>query len=121
MIILVDINECASNPCKNNGVCIDGINAFTCNCKDGYIGLECETGEIHSFSNWNKWNVIVFFCNTVWTYLIIIIADVDECKSNPCNNGGRCVDGVNGYACNCTDGYIGLQCETGVSYALISW
>ena len=46
-------------------------------------------------------------------YLINVIADVNECESNPCNNGGRCVDGVNGYSCNCTDGYVGLECETG--------
>lgn len=42
----------------------------------------------------------------------IIILDVNECESNPCQNGGVCDDGVDGYVCNCTDGYIGLACET---------
>ena len=42
-----------------------------------------------------------------------IILDVDECKSNPCLHGGQCVDGINGYTCNCKDGYLGLRCETG--------
>jgi hypothetical protein len=41
------------------------------------------------------------------------IADVDECKSRPCQHGGTCVDHVNAYTCSCTAGYIGLECEIG--------
>ena len=37
-----NINEC--NPCKNDGNCIDGINDYICNCKDGYTGKNCEVG-----------------------------------------------------------------------------
>ncbi|KAJ8314705.1 hypothetical protein KUTeg_006855 [Tegillarca granosa] len=38
-----DPNECDSNPCLNNGVCIDGINTYTCQCKGGYAGKNCQT------------------------------------------------------------------------------
>ena len=41
---LVEINECSSLPCQNGGVCIDGVVGYTCNCFDGYTGLNCETG-----------------------------------------------------------------------------
>ena len=39
--------------------------------------------------------------------------DVDECGSNPCQNGGTCQDGLNAYQCNCASGYTGKQCERG--------
>ena len=38
--------------------------------------------------------------------------DVDECASSPCQNGGGCTDGVNGYTCDCVQGYTGNSCET---------
>ena len=42
-----------------------------------------------------------------------IFIDIDECASSPCQNGGSCTDQVNGYTCNCVDGYYGSDCETG--------
>ena len=41
--------------------------------------------------------------------------DVDECASSPCQNGGDCTDGVNGYTCVCVGGYTGTNCETSMS------
>ena len=39
------------------------------------------------------------------------VSDVNECASRPCQNGGQCVDGVNGYTCTCVAGYAGINCE----------
>jgi hypothetical protein len=36
----------------------------------------------------------------------------DECTSNPCQNGGTCVDSINSYTCTCASGYSGTLCET---------
>jgi len=44
----IDIDDCASNLCENGGTCIDGINGYTCNCIDGFIGENCQTGELIS-------------------------------------------------------------------------
>ena len=38
--------------------------------------------------------------------------DIDECLSSPCENGGTCTDGVDGYTCSCVAGYTGVSCET---------
>ena len=39
--------------------------------------------------------------------------DIEECNSNPCRNGGTCIDGANSYQCKCADGYAGANCEQG--------
>ena len=36
------IDECASNPCQNAGVCRDRHNMFTCTCAPGYVGSTCQ-------------------------------------------------------------------------------
>ena len=37
--------------------------------------------------------------------------DIDDCSSNPCLNGGSCIDRINAYNCTCSDNYIGKNCE----------
>ena len=38
--------------------------------------------------------------------------NIDECASNPCFHGATCVDQVNGFRCDCIDGWRGNLCET---------
>jgi hypothetical protein len=45
--------------------------------------------------------------------LYYCVTDINECDSNPCVNGGTCVNRVNSYACTCVGGYIGTNCQTG--------
>lgn len=40
-----------------------------------------------------------------------LFADINECSSDPCLHGASCVDKVNGYECECTDGWKGPQCQ----------
>ena len=39
-------------------------------------------------------------------------ANINECHSNPCLHNSTCIDGINMYTCNCTNGYTGQNCET---------
>ena len=38
-------------------------------------------------------------------------ANIDECASAPCQNGGTCQDGVNTYNCSCALGTRGTNCQ----------
>lgn len=50
--------------------------------------------------------------------LFLPFTDINDCESNPCRNGGTCIDGVNSYKCICSDGWEGAYCETSESVAL---
>ena len=40
-LLYLDTDDCQPNPCKNDGVCEDGANSYTCNCAHGFIGEDC--------------------------------------------------------------------------------
>ena len=42
----IDIDECATQPCLNEGTCQDGVNGFSCECADGYSLCE---GRVHKY------------------------------------------------------------------------
>jgi len=78
-----NIDECQreNNCSKEHSQCIDHL--------DGYYTCQCQQGFTGQF------------CET----------NFDECASNPCANGGLCIDLVNGYMCNCTNNYISSHCS----------
>lgn len=43
----------------------------------------------------------------------ICFTDINECLSSPCQHG-TCIDKVDSYSCNCSPGYIGRDCDTGI-------
>uniref|UniRef100_H3AR79 Fibulin 7 n=1 Tax=Latimeria chalumnae TaxID=7897 RepID=H3AR79_LATCH len=45
--------------------------------------------------------------------------NVNECASNPCLNGGTCVNDINRYACLCPSGWSGINCHKSI-YSLCS-
>uniref|UniRef100_A0A3Q3WAJ4 Sushi, nidogen and EGF-like domain-containing protein 1 n=1 Tax=Mola mola TaxID=94237 RepID=A0A3Q3WAJ4_MOLML len=71
-------------PCLNGGQCID----------------DCITGNPS------------FTCSCLAGFTGRQCQIVDECASDPCQNGGTCEDQVNGFLCHCPPGYAGTQCET---------
>ena len=81
----VNIDDCLSNPCRNNGTCTDGINGFQCTCTGtGFDGIDCSD-------------------------------EINECEpSSPCHNVATCVDGVGNYTFLCPAEYEGRDCQTDV-------
>ena len=35
-------DQCASNPCQNDGLCIDGDYRYSCQCLHGFSGFNCQ-------------------------------------------------------------------------------
>ena len=54
---------------------------------------------------------LYIFQNFIIKYISL---EIDECASEPCNNGGSCVDDGAEFSCACVAGFTGEQCETGV-------
>ncbi|KAF3695890.1 Versican core protein Chondroitin sulfate proteoglycan core protein 2 [Channa argus] len=49
------------------------------------------------------------------------IPDIDECQSNPCRNGGTCVDELASFTCVCLPSYAGLYCEQDTETCDYGW
>ncbi|XP_035671149.1 uncharacterized protein LOC118412408 [Branchiostoma floridae] len=117
----ININECASNPCQNNGLCVDGANSYGCQCTRGFSGANCEIeiDECESSPCQNGGSCIDhigwYSCRCAPGFLgSDCEININECDSRPCANGGECIDGLNSFTCNCTLAFSGLQCESAV-------
>ena len=51
--MLIEINECASQPCFNNGTCTDLVDGYECHCYYGTLGQYCETSNMWNIVKWN--------------------------------------------------------------------
>ena len=61
------------------------------------------------------YNYLKIICRLQIYFLLLIVADIDECSSDPCQNGGTCTDLVNSHTCACQAGYDGDNCQNGTS------
>ena len=108
----VDLDDCVNHNCSNGASCIDGINGYSCNCSVGFSGEHCEnskysTKEIDTASNQQLSTWIITFA----LFLLNFSVDLDDCVNHNCSNGASCLDGMNGYSCNCSVGFSGEHCE----------
>ncbi|XP_065940012.1 protein crumbs-like isoform X2 [Magallana gigas] len=116
---LGDTDDCASQPCQNNGTCIDLINDYQCNCIDGFNGTNCtnniddcqaepcqNNGTCTDLVNDYQCSCVAGFNGTNCEN------NINECAVQPCKNNGTCIDLINGYQCICAYRFNGTNCET---------
>uniref|UniRef100_A0A8C9SXT2 Delta-like protein n=1 Tax=Scleropages formosus TaxID=113540 RepID=A0A8C9SXT2_SCLFO len=98
----------SSNVCGPHGRCRSQAGGqFTCECQEGFTGTYChETVALFLFVF-----CIFYKCHDCFS-LFDTSPDINDCESNPCRNGGTCIDRVSVYQCICSDGWEGVHCET---------
>nr|XP_055025772.1 protein eyes shut homolog [Misgurnus anguillicaudatus] len=128
--VLVKPQRCRSSPllrlCSGNGKCrtTSSDDTYNCQCHEHFSGRYCE-----NFDGCHKQPCLnggtCLSRRTAYTnippYECLCPAQFTGayceqkrllCDSNPCRNGGRCEETVNGYVCRCPGGFTGFSCET---------
>ncbi|XP_064600471.1 protein jagged-1-like isoform X2 [Liolophura sinensis] len=111
-----------SNPCHNEGTCIEVSGDFVCHCKPGWTGRtcsdsinECESNPCqHGGSCLDKVNGYTCQCTPGWQGPHCQL-DADECHGSPCVNAYACQNLVGGYLCKCQAGWTGKLCDINVN------
>uniref|UniRef100_A0A3P9JFW3 Delta-like protein n=1 Tax=Oryzias latipes TaxID=8090 RepID=A0A3P9JFW3_ORYLA len=114
-----NINDCTSNPCRNGGTCIDGVNSFQCFCPDGWEGELCdlEVNECrhNPCKNGGRCVDLVndFYCDCAnsWKGKTCHSRE-SQCDETTCSNGGTCYDHGDAFRCACLPGWGGNTCNT---------
>uniref|UniRef100_A0A7N8X194 Delta-like protein n=1 Tax=Mastacembelus armatus TaxID=205130 RepID=A0A7N8X194_9TELE len=114
-----NINDCISNPCRNGGTCIDGVNSFQCFCPDGWEGRLCELNvnecKHNPCKNGGRCVDLVndFYCECAnnWKGKTCHSRE-SQCDPTTCSNGGTCYDHGDAFRCACPPGWGGNTCNT---------
>jgi hypothetical protein len=55
---------------------------------------------------------VAFFVNIqYYLYVDYCVSDKDDCESIVCQNGGKCIDGLSLFTCQCEPDFEGTLCE----------
>lgn len=124
----INFDDCASNPCEY-GMCEDGINRYDCVCKPGFTGEDL-SGHVEPQTSHITQTLWAFLGPKGMISLKLLLnlsffpvlsfpgpkcnVEIDECSSNPCRNGGTCVDEENGFHCQCPEGFHEPYCYSKV-------
>ncbi|EFO27466.1 hypothetical protein LOAG_01014 [Loa loa] len=121
-------SSCSDSPCQNGATCMEIHGIFFCTCLSGWTGSTCDI-EIrpcdvaHCFNGGkcverNSAGDYDCLCPLGFTGRHCEVNSNECAQLNPCMNGGRCIDEVNNYKCQCLDGYSGTLCQDSVSPCL---
>lgn len=126
---LLEVDECASNPCQHGGFCEDLFRDYVCKCPSGYRGKNCERSVDHCESSpclndgqcINEADGFLCHCGPAF-YGENCQSKRDPCQRHRCDNGAECLPTLNyrNYTCDCKEGYEGQFCEMDVDECRLS-
>ena len=114
-------DHCDSTPCQNGGTCTQIEDLYWCECVSGFVGDRCQNNHNECLSEpcppyrskcIDKVNE--YFCQCLPGYNGTQCLELNECDSNPCQNGGVCNDLVDGWICHCLVGWYGVTCDNDI-------
>lgn len=103
----------------NNGVCVDEIAGYRCECMAGFRGENCQesidmcSSPDPCMNNSTCVNLRTDFnciCEPGWDGKYCE-KNIDECAVKPCQNNATCVDLINDYKCECPLNWTGKNCS----------
>ncbi|XP_039215010.1 lactadherin isoform X2 [Crotalus tigris] len=118
---------CDVNLCQNGGTCLKSLDEspFFCLCAEGFTGPTCnetEKGPCHPNPCKNKgecrllpnrgdaFNEYLCICHPGYSGKHCQY-NVNECLSQPCKNGGTCLNLKGHFDCKCPSPYVGKTCQ----------
>ncbi|KAM4739821.1 protein crumbs homolog 1 isoform 2-T2 [Anableps anableps] len=134
-----EVDVCENHLCANGATCLHGPEKYACLCAENYTGPLCNErveelpwyivvrkimpklpvsvcgDETRNYTCFNGGNCTdrELSCDCPPGFIgHRCEQDVDECKSNPCLNGGYCRNLVNRFVCVCDMSYAGDVCQT---------
>ncbi|XP_056893296.1 protein crumbs homolog 1 isoform X5 [Takifugu flavidus] len=133
------VDVCETHRCANGGTCLHGPDRYACLCPENFTGPLCNErieeipwyivlrkvrpklpvsvcgDETRNYTCFNGGNCtdreLSCDCPPGFTGHRCE-QELDECKSNPCQNGGYCHNLINKFVCVCDMSYAGDVCQT---------
>ncbi|XP_034872549.1 protein crumbs homolog 2 [Mirounga leonina] len=127
----VDVDECASQPCLNEGRCQDLPNSFRCHCPDGYTGLACQEDVdeclsepcLHGGTCDDTVAGYVCRCPEAWGGHDCSVR-LTGCQGHTCPPAATCIPifkaAVHSYACRCPPGTHGHFCGQNTTFSVVA-
>ncbi|XP_015589296.1 protein jagged-2 [Cephus cinctus] len=127
----IDRDHCSSNPCRNSAPCFNTQTDYYCHCPEQWQGKNCSEPASHNpqfgltdedlgcgsegapCGGRGRCNGGRCICDAGYTGLHCH-ENINDCRGNPCVNGGTCVDLVNSFQCICREGWSGDLCDQDV-------
>ncbi|XP_065167947.1 protein jagged-1b-like [Atheta coriaria] len=136
-----DHDHCSPNPCENDAPCLNTQSDYYCHCHERWQGKNCSTprivcdnppcddgfdcmlsslvgGRLSDVDMCGEHGQCVnhlgfgYRCSCKPGYTgKYCHENINDCKANPCENGGTCIDKINDFQCICKDGWEGALCN----------
>ncbi|KAJ8673898.1 hypothetical protein QAD02_005160 [Eretmocerus hayati] len=128
----IDRDHCSPNPCRNGAQCFNTQTDYYCHCPVRWQGKNCSEVAQH-ISQYGIVPVEGLGCGSEGTPCagrgtcsaghcicdpgytgVHCHENINDCRADPCLNGGTCVDLVNSFQCICREGWTGELCDQDV-------